>query len=92
MILNQELTMWPWMKKHKHLNDLTTQVAQLKKKNDLIITSINVTTQHYLNVESVSSILIAQVTKLNHKLESLNEIISFLNASSGCLGKIKFVN
>ena len=48
------------MRKQKHLDDLVAQVAQLKKENHQIITRINITTQHYLNVESDNSILRAQ--------------------------------
>lgn len=62
------------------------QVAQLTKENHQIITNINITTQHYLKVEADNSILRAQVGELSHRLHSLNEIISFLNASSGFLG------
>lgn len=70
------------MRKQKHLDDLTAQVAQLSKENHQLITSIDITTQHYLNVEADNSILRAQVLELSHRLESLNEIINFLTASN----------
>lgn len=70
------------MRKQKHLDDLTAQVAQLRKDNHQIVTSVNITTQHYLNIEAENSILRAQVGELGHRLQSLNEIISFVNASN----------
>lgn len=74
------------MRKQKHLDDLMTQVAQLRKENHQLITSINITSQHYLNVEADNSILKAQISELSHRLQSLNEIISFLSASNGVYG------
>ncbi|CAK7329660.1 unnamed protein product [Dovyalis caffra] len=82
MISNRESARRSRMRKQKHLDDLMAQVAQLRKENHQIITSINITTQHYLNVEADNSILRAQVSELSHRLESLNEIIGLLNSSN----------
>lgn len=65
------------------MDDLASQVTQLRKENHQIITRINITTQHYLNVEADNSVLRAQANELSHRLESLNEIISFLNGTNG---------
>lgn len=70
------------MRKQKHLDDLVSQVATLRKENQQILTSVNITTQQYLNVESENSVLRAQVEELSHRLDSLNEIIDFLNANN----------
>ncbi|PON77385.1 Basic-leucine zipper transcription factor [Trema orientale] len=82
MLSNRESARRSRMRKQKHLDDLTGQVAQLTKDNHQIVTSVNITTQHYLNIEAENSILRAQVGELSHRLQSLDEIISFLNASN----------
>uniref|UniRef100_A0A0R0FY25 BZIP transcription factor n=3 Tax=Glycine subgen. Soja TaxID=1462606 RepID=A0A0R0FY25_SOYBN len=60
---------------------LVSQVAQLRKENQQILTSINITMQQYLSVEVENSVLRAQVGELSHRLESLNEIVDVLNAT-----------
>lgn len=71
------------MRKQKHLDDLMAQVEQLRRESNQIITSMNITTQNYLSIESENSVLRAQVGELSNRLESLNEIINFsLNANN----------
>ncbi|MED6141080.1 hypothetical protein PIB30_099797 [Stylosanthes scabra] len=82
MISNRESARRSRMRKQKHLDDLVSQVAQLRKENQQILTSVNITTQQYLSVESENSVLRAQVEELSHRLDSLNEIIDFLNANN----------
>ncbi|XP_019165604.1 PREDICTED: bZIP transcription factor 11-like [Ipomoea nil] len=83
MISNRESARRSRMRKQKHLDDLMAQVSQLRKENNQIVTAMNATTQQYLNVEAHNSILRAQVAELSHRLEALNEIVSFLNANNG---------
>lgn len=71
------------MRKQKHLDDLTAQMAQLRKENHQIISSLNITSQHYMNMEAENSVLRAQVAELRNRLQSLNEIITFLNTNNG---------
>ncbi|XP_060176137.1 bZIP transcription factor 11-like [Lycium barbarum] len=87
MISNRESARRSRMRKQKHLDDLMSQLDHLRKENNQILTSMNVTTQHYLNVEAENSIMRAQVSELGHRLESLMEIISFLN-ENGSNGQI----
>ncbi|MED6171170.1 hypothetical protein PIB30_038252 [Stylosanthes scabra] len=82
MISNRESARRSRMRKQKHLDDLVSQVGQLRKENQQILTSVNITTQQYLSVESENSVLRAQVEELSHRLDSLNEIIDFLNANN----------
>lgn len=82
MISNRESARRSRMRKQKHLDDLMAQVSTLRKENNQILTSMNVTTQHYLNVEAENSILRAQLSELSHRLESLNEIIAYLDANN----------
>ncbi|KAJ8571027.1 hypothetical protein K7X08_037999 [Anisodus acutangulus] len=89
MISNRESARRSRMRKQKHLDDLMAQLAHLRNENNQILTSMNVTTQNYLNIEAENSILRAQVQELCHRLVSLTEIISFLNANnSGSNGQI----
>ncbi|XP_071697685.1 bZIP transcription factor 44-like [Rutidosis leptorrhynchoides] len=78
MISNRESARRSRMRKQKHLDDLMTQLSQLRIDNNQVISSISMTTQHYINVESENSVLRAQVTELSHRLQSLNEIIEFM--------------
>ncbi|RZC72492.1 hypothetical protein C5167_047971 [Papaver somniferum] len=82
MLSNRESARRSRMRKQKHLDGLTAQVVELKKENHQILSSLNITTQNYLNVESENSILRAQMSELSHRLDSLNEIIHYLNANN----------
>ncbi|KAK8564323.1 hypothetical protein V6N13_005443 [Hibiscus sabdariffa] len=79
MVSNRESARRSRMRKQKHLDELTAQVTQLQKQNHRIITNINFTTQHLLNVEAENSVLRAQLGELGHRLQSLNGIVGFLN-------------
>uniref|UniRef100_A0A2P2MXN0 Uncharacterized protein MANES_04G074300 n=1 Tax=Rhizophora mucronata TaxID=61149 RepID=A0A2P2MXN0_RHIMU len=89
---NRESARRSRMRKQKHLDDLMAQVSQLKKENDHMIASINLTTQHLFTAEADNSILRAQVGELSHRLQSLNEIIAMWNASNGFLGDSSLFN
>lgn len=82
MISNRESARRSRMRKQKHLDDLMSQVAQLRKDNQQIITNINITTQHYLTVEADNSVLRAQLDELSNMLQSLNDIIHFINTTT----------
>lgn len=82
MISNRESARRSRMRKQKHLDDLTAQVAQLRKENHQILTSVNITSQQFLAVEAENSVLRAQVNELTHRLQSLNEIVDFLNSAA----------
>ncbi|KAL0725994.1 hypothetical protein Bca4012_022087 [Brassica carinata] len=83
MLSNRESARRSRMKKQKLLDDLTAQVNQLKKENSEILTSVSITTQHYLTVEAENSVLRAQLDELSHRLGSLNDIIGFLDNTNG---------
>ncbi|KAM7257091.1 hypothetical protein ACFE04_012832 [Oxalis oulophora] len=76
---NRESAKRSRMRKQKHMDDLMAQVNQLRKDNNQILSSINVTTQHSINIEADNSILRAQMVELNQRLESLNDILSLIN-------------
>lgn len=82
MLSNRESARRSRMRKQKHLDDLMAQVGQLRKENSQILTNLHITTQQYLKIESDNSVLRAQMGELSHRLESLTEIIQFLEANS----------
>uniref|UniRef100_A0A199U9I1 BZIP domain-containing protein n=1 Tax=Manihot esculenta TaxID=3983 RepID=A0A199U9I1_MANES len=82
---NRESARRSRQKKQQHLDKLMSQVTELKRDNSQILTSINITTQHYLNVEAENSILRAQMVELNQRLESLNEILNYINTTNSVL-------
>ncbi|XP_061362953.1 bZIP transcription factor 11-like [Gastrolobium bilobum] len=86
MISNRESARRSRMRKQKHLDDLASQVAQLRNETHQILTSLNLTTQQYLTIEAENSVLRAQVGELSHRLGSLNEIIDLFNATNGFFG------
>ncbi|KAK9286012.1 hypothetical protein L1049_025215 [Liquidambar formosana] len=82
MLSNRESARRSRMRKQKHLDDLMAQLGQLKKENNEILSSMNVSTQLYLNFEAENTILRTQMAELSQRLQSLNEIIDFVNSSS----------
>ncbi|KAI3815146.1 hypothetical protein L1987_14802 [Smallanthus sonchifolius] len=88
MISNRESARRSRKRKQKHLDDLTTQLSQLRKQNNEMLSSVNITTQHYMNIETENRVLRARVAELSHQLQSLNDIIGFMfmypSMDTGC--------
>ncbi|GFP88099.1 ocs element-binding factor 1 [Phtheirospermum japonicum] len=79
---NRESARRSRMKKQKHLDDLTAQIAQLTKENNHILSTVDLTKQHFMTVEAENSILRAQMMELTQRLKSLNEIVDYINSSA----------
>ncbi|MCL7029692.1 hypothetical protein MKW94_020645 [Papaver nudicaule] len=82
MLSNRESARRSRMRKQKHLDELMDQVTQIRKENSQILTSVNLTTQHYLHIESENSILRAQMEELNNRLQSsilAEKLLYYLN-------------
>ena len=79
---NRESARRSRMRKQKHLNDLMAQVAQLSKENNQILTRTSITTQYYLNIEAENSVLRAQMDELSQRLQSLNDILDYMNTGN----------
>ncbi|KAG8373228.1 hypothetical protein BUALT_Bualt11G0001900 [Buddleja alternifolia] len=75
MVSNRESARRSRMRKQKHLDDLTAQVTLLRAENNHILMNVNTVAQLYLNIEYENSVLRAQMCELNHRLQSLNDII-----------------
>lgn len=79
MLSNRESARRSRMRKRTHLDELVGQVGQLKKENEQILTNTNITIQHYLNIEAENLILRAQMDELSERLQSLNDILSYMD-------------
>ncbi|KAK6125654.1 hypothetical protein DH2020_040603 [Rehmannia glutinosa] len=79
MISNRESARRSRMRKQKHMDDLTAQVTNLRAENNHILTNINLATHLYWNMESENSVLRAQISELNNRLQALNDIINCLS-------------
>lgn len=85
MLSNRESARRSRMKKQQHLDGLIVQADQLNKENNQISTSMEITTQLYLNLEAENAIIRAQLAELSNRLQSLNEIIHSINSSCNYL-------
>ncbi|OIW19226.1 hypothetical protein TanjilG_20351 [Lupinus angustifolius] len=82
MLSNRESARRSRMKKQQHLDDLVAQANQLNKENNQISTRVEITTHLYLKIEAENAIIRAQVAELSNRLQSLNEIINYINSPS----------
>ncbi|KAM7264196.1 hypothetical protein ACFE04_001879 [Oxalis oulophora] len=80
---NRESARRSRIKKQNQLEEMMAQISQLRKENEQIFNRMNLTTDLYVNIESENSVLRAQMNELENRLNSLNEIGSFLNNGGG---------
>lgn len=80
MLSNRESARRSRMRKQKHLDDLMSQVVQLRRENGDILTAYKLTTQQYITVEAENSVLRTQMAELNSRLQSLSEILEYMNS------------
>lgn len=71
------------MKKQQHLEELMSQVTQLKSENSHISQRIDSATQLYIAVESENNVLRAQLMELTDRLRSLNSLLQIVEEVSG---------
>lgn len=83
---NRESARRSRLRKQQHLDELMGQVAQLRKENNQIMASISITTQHLINVEAENSVLRAQMTELSQRLQSLDDILNYINDNNNTTG------
>jgi len=79
---NRESARRSRMKKQQHMEGLSSQIEELKKENNQLSTNVGITTQMYLNVESENAILRVQMAELSNRLQSLNDIIHYIESSN----------
>lgn len=83
MISNRESARRSRMKKQQHLEELMSQVTQLKSENSHISQRIDSATQLYIAVESENNVLRAQLMELTDRLRSLNSLLQIVEEVSG---------
>ncbi|KAL8148612.1 bZIP transcription factor 44-like [Apium graveolens] len=76
---NRESARRSRQRKQNHIDELMAQAAQLRKENNQIITTTNLTNQQFAKVEAENSVLKAQMDELTQRLQSLNEILDYIN-------------
>ncbi|KAL0290588.1 UNVERIFIED_CONTAM: bZIP transcription factor 44 [Sesamum angustifolium] len=81
MVSNRESARRSRMRKQKHLDDLNAQVNQLRAENNHTLSNMNLVTQLCLNIESENSVLRAQMSELNHRLQALNDIVNYIDSN-----------
>ncbi|KAJ9559977.1 hypothetical protein OSB04_005137 [Centaurea solstitialis] len=88
---NRESARRSRMRKQQQLNELLAESDKLKKDNAQISSTIDVTAQQFVRIEADNSVLRAQVSELSQRLDSLNEIIDFINANAVNSNEFDFV-
>nr|XP_043636330.1 bZIP transcription factor 11-like [Erigeron canadensis] len=79
---NRESARRSRMRKQKHIDDLIAESTKIKNDNDQIKSTINLTTEQTTKIEAENSVLRAQVNELSQRLNSLNEIINYMNTNT----------
>ncbi|XP_022978576.1 bZIP transcription factor 44-like [Cucurbita maxima] len=78
---NRESARRSRLRKQKHLDDLTEQVSRLRNYNHEMVASLNVAANLCVSLEAENSILRAQIAELTRRLQSLNDIVMFINST-----------
>lgn len=58
------------------------QVSRLRNQNNQMVANMNVAANLCVRLEAENSILRTQMTELTYRLESLNDIVMFLNSTA----------
>ncbi|KAF8653514.1 hypothetical protein HU200_062265 [Digitaria exilis] len=76
---NRESARRSRLRKQQHLDDLTSQVKQLKDQNKQLSMALNITSQNLVAVQAQNSVLQTQKMELDSRLGALTEIICYMN-------------
>lgn len=82
MLSNRESARRSRVRKQKHIDDLTAESNRIKNDNNHMRATINVTTERFVEIEAENSVLRAQVSELSQRLNSLNEIMTYMNSTT----------
>ncbi|CAO2175675.1 unnamed protein product [Urochloa humidicola] len=77
---NRESAKRSRQRKQQQLDDLNSQVDQLRTTKQQLITAVNITTQNYAAAEAQNSVLRTQMIELDSRLSALRDIICYMNA------------
>ncbi|KAF0914307.1 hypothetical protein E2562_027862 [Oryza meyeriana var. granulata] len=79
---NRESARRSRMRKQQHLDELTSQVNQLKSQNQQLSMALSLTTQNLVAVQAQNSVLQTQKMELQSRLCALTEILMCMNSST----------
>ncbi|XP_066329228.1 bZIP transcription factor 11-like [Miscanthus floridulus] len=82
MLSNRESARRSRMRKQRHLDELTTQAAHLRRENAHVATALGLTTQGLLAVDAENAVLRTQAAELAARLGSLNDILACMNTNA----------
>ncbi|XP_006660081.1 bZIP transcription factor 11-like [Oryza brachyantha] len=82
---NRESAKRSRLRKQQHLDDLNSQVNQLKAENQQLGATLSMVTQSYAAAEAQNSVLRTQRTELDSRLRALREIVFYLNTPTQLL-------
>ncbi|OEL22266.1 hypothetical protein BAE44_0016714 [Dichanthelium oligosanthes] len=77
---NRESARRSRLKKQQHLDDLTSQVKQLKDQNKQLSMALSITSQNLVAVQAQNSVMQTQKMELDSRLGALTEILCYMNA------------
>ncbi|GJM99118.1 hypothetical protein PR202_ga16189 [Eleusine coracana subsp. coracana] len=89
---NRESARRSRMRKQQHLDDLNSQVDQLKDQNKQLGAALKVTSQSLVAVQAQNSVLQTQKMELESRLGSLTDILLYLNAGTTTISTSSFAN
>jgi len=78
---NRESAKRSRQRKQQHLDDLNSQVDQLRTTKQQLITALNITTKNCAAAEAQNSVLRTQMKELESRLSALRDIICYMNAN-----------
>uniref|UniRef100_A0A0A9GYA3 BZIP domain-containing protein n=2 Tax=Arundo donax TaxID=35708 RepID=A0A0A9GYA3_ARUDO len=79
---NRESARRSRLRKQQHLDDLTSQVKQMKDQNKQLSMALSITSQNLVAVQAQNSVLQTQKMELESRLGALVEILCYMNASA----------
>lgn len=83
MLSNRESARRSRMRKQQHLDELVSQVAQLKGENGRIVKQTELVARQFAVVDGENAVLRAQVAELTERLRSMNSVLRVVEEFSG---------
>ncbi|KAJ1289169.1 hypothetical protein BS78_02G143800 [Paspalum vaginatum] len=80
---NRESARRSRLRKQQHLDDLTSQVKQLKDQKKQLSMALSMTSQNLVALQAQNSVLQTQKMELDSRLGALTEILWHMNSSTG---------
>ncbi|CAM0947166.1 unnamed protein product [Alopecurus aequalis] len=82
MLSNRESARRSRMRKQRHLDDLASQAAHLRRENAHVAAALGLTARGLLAVDAENAVLRTQAAELSARLSSLQEIVACMNATA----------